>query len=369
MGFDSMPVGSIVSKPYKTHLEPDCNFTWDDQVGIKISAVPGIKVVSGVTVRDFNIGVGDGVVYTSPEAEARGLGYVFSTYSVSRWTQCHNNISSWLEPEYVWSSAVVSPLVTSGEIAWSATADACYGPNVWVPRNHIKMVTEMFFVKIADSNQHQVLPQSFNIPIMNVFVYRFNGALVASFSPRLLINSFASSVVVRSCATPTASESLIHLGQFNQQTIQGTPVGGTIANSGRDFSVTFSCPEDLYKVISFFVEPVYGKADGTYGDAGVMKIAQGVGMAAGVGVRLKYGGENVVYRTNPSYNAEFGSDYGKYQIFNSFWGAPYPSMPPDDPDFPLKQRVIQFNASLVRLNEPVVAGQIKAAARIHIIYN
>jgi len=82
MDFDSMPVGSLVSRLHRVYFETNCDFTWNGQVGIRMSAVPGIKVVDGVTVRNFNVGSmgGSDVVYTMPEAEARGLGYVFNLF-------------------------------------------------------------------------------------------------------------------------------------------------------------------------------------------------------------------------------------------------------------------------------------------------
>jgi len=224
-------------------------------------------------------------------------------------------------------------------------------------------------VKIGDSSQHQALPQYFHIPIMDVSVYRAGGMPITSFSAFLYANNFALRAVTRSCTTPTASESLIHFGMVDQQTVQGTSAGGTITNSSREFSVTFICPYRTYDSISFFVDPVYGRADGVYGDTGVMKIAQGVGLATGVGVRLEhklnnYSFMNVMYRTNPPYNTEFGANYGKYEIFRTYW---YEDQA--DINTPPQNRVVQFRASLVRLPESVTAGQIKSAALIHIRYN
>jgi len=132
----------------------------------------------------------------------------------------------------------------------------------------------------------------------------------------------------------------------------------------RNITMTFVCPNKRYNEISFLVEAVYG-VHANY--SGTMKIATGVGMATGVGVHLLLDGTNVIYR-NPFVYNEMGIDSnGKYPIYHI--GGYIPSNYYYDPSEPTLQKFVNLTASLIRLPEPLQAGQIKAAAIFHIRYN
>jgi len=138
-----------------------------------------------------------------------------------------------------------------------------------------------------------------------------------------------------------------------------------------DFNFTFECPHAGYNFVSFFVESVYGVNymlgfDGWYGN---LRLAQGSGMARGVGVRLRIKDnglwKNVVYRQDMPIHSPVGAEGGNYLLYRQ------DSSNNVDPltETAFHPHEINFRASLIRLSGSVVVGQIKAAAIIHILYN
>jgi len=352
MDFNSMPIGSVVSKGATIYYFFKCTYQ-SASINIALSPASGMKIVNGVTANYFNINWNEnnfleGNVYTTPEAEARGLGFVFGAYSITRELTCHVVSQGWRYPRHAWSVGEFHPLATGTlqSVLWCPTyTDSQIGDD-------IKVYISYSVVKINNPGGQVPLPGNFDLNFMNLNITK--GSEFSNISIIHNITAFESRVHVRTCATPMASESVIYFGQWFTQDVQNTAAGNAITT--RNFSLNFSCPSG-YQTISFFVEPMHGKADGDYGEQGVMKIAQGAGMATGVGVRLEWRRsswgaqfENVVYRTNPPYNAQYGDAHGKYYLGSG--GTTY-----------------TFRASLVRLPEPVAPGQIKAAALIHIRYN
>jgi len=103
---------------------------------------------------------------------------------------------------------------------------------------------------------------------------------------------------------------------------------------------------------------------------GNLRLAQGSGMARGVGVRLRIKDDglwkNVVYRQDmPMPNSPVGAEGGNYLLYRQ------DSSNNVDPltETAFHPHEINFRASLIRLDQTVVVGQIKAAAIIHILYN
>jgi len=77
MNFESMPIGSVVSQMFSQSKYTRCNAGSGDRIRADVLLVAGAKVVRGVVVKDyFSHDDHDGVVYTIPELEARGLGFV-----------------------------------------------------------------------------------------------------------------------------------------------------------------------------------------------------------------------------------------------------------------------------------------------------
>jgi len=89
-------------------------------------------------------------------------------------------------------------------------------------------------------------------------------------------------------------------------------------------------------------------------------------MAKGVAVNLEEYGFAVNQWRPVAYNSYplLGPGAGKYLLANFYSQEAIDPLPE-----PPRQQVVRFRASLIRLNEPVVAGQVKAAALIHIRYN
>jgi len=348
-----MPVGGVVLSKVSYTEFSSCDFKWTDAIGLALMPVPGVKIVDGVTVTNFNSSLTDDVgstVYTSPQAEMRGLGYVVHFEPVRMYDSCHFEGEGWVLINKYWPGGMVE----DGQIHWLGARTHCAGNDI-NSGGFFWYKFSLFLVKIGNRIQGAQLPANFTVPLKKYHFY-WNGVLQHNSEIRLeVINFDTDSAVSPSCTTPTASESTIYLGMFNQQAIQQLPAGTEVPLSARQFHFTFDCPVSTWQAISFFVEPMHGKADGAYGDMGVMNIAQGTGMAAGIGVRLQLntvetgGWRDVVYRTSPPYNTEYGVQYGKYRIGNTLQ--------------------VPFRASLIRLPEPVVAGQVKAAALIHVRYN
>jgi len=354
--FNSLPIGSIISK---SNLDFGVIYCGKFAGGImKINFLPNdIQVVSGgVIVRSFNaVGlsdlIGGGTVYTTPEAKMHGVGFVFRDYRIHRQLSCDNPREGWTFITHRWSIDEFHPLTASGELVSTL---GCYRYDDTERRNELRLNVDFFLVKIGEPDQG-TLPNDLNLTLTKFDVRDNYGQLEITYSLDIFITNFSSTLKIASCTTPMASESIIYLGTVNEQAVQAAVAGDAITTE-REFSLNLSCPENLYSEISFFVEPMYGKADGDYGNSGgVMKIAQGTGMATGVGVRLRLKSHgtgniwrNVVYRTDPPYNTEFREPYGKYRYIDGRF---------------------RFRASLVRLPEPVAVGQIKAAALIHIRYN
>jgi len=334
---------------------------------MKITPVPGIKAVSGITLNNFYIAHGN-LIYTTPDLEARGLGYIVLADTETRVASRINCLNGDFYPFNFHgggSNNSFPPALTEQTIAWLEIPNICSES----PQKLILSISGIIIlVKIGNSSQHAALPQNFTAPLFSYSVYNQNAPTmpVASLTVSWSITNFSTRVITRTCTTPTASESVIYLGTFGQQQIQQMAPGATTAQ--REFTLTFTCPPAGYQTISFFVEPMHGEIAG-YGD-GVMGIAQGNGMAKGVGVYLEEHGirqantwQPVIYRTDSSPNEVFSRKYWLYKNYAFFYHNIDPLTDPP------QQQVVQFRASLIRLNEPVVAGQVKAAALIHIRYN
>jgi len=175
------------------------------------------------------------------------------------------------------------------------------------------------------------------------------------------VTNFSSRVGVRTCATPSASESIIHFGTLYEQDLNTLPVG-PVAVTQREFSLTFTCPYAAYDNIWFYVEPMHGVTNAA---DGVMGIASGTGMAQGVGVQL------LLEDTVDSSNGYAALKYGPTSLnwLPTFTVSRADIVVPVDPlAVPSRQQVVKFKAALYRLNEPLVVGQVKASALIHIRY-
>jgi len=368
-----MPDGSIMGRIHAQRYRILCAVNPYDVVRVNAVPVPGAKIVSGAVLKNHyeqDSGfLSD--VYTTPELELRGLGYVvYRGYASSQSTgveatvRCDSTRSAFFFKETIFPAETTQPMIVK------TVPNRCPGfghtPSLPVPNGaqiEVLVTLSVFFVKIGDSSQHAVLPQAFSAPLFSVALYGASGIPEATHTAVLNITDFSSQVLTRTCTTPQASESTIYFGMLNQQDIQWMVPGTTTAQ--REFTVTFTCPYGMYSPVSFFVEPMYGESS-QY--PGTMNIAAGAGMAQGVGVKLeKFNGYSwgvVVYRTDPLSNTGFAEDSGKYVLQDFGSSLPINTIPE-----PPRQQVIQFRASLIRLNDPVVAGQIKAAALIHIRYN
>jgi len=369
--FASMPNGSIVGQAEAGEFNVTCQLVEDNytkQVNTLTHPPSGMKRVSGVTINSFHGLGGLSRVYTVPELEERGLGYFFDHIVFRQRVRCHY-YGERPPVETYWFSFFNE----SKPPSWDMTVQRSSLGYVFTCSNanssnyRIYYSSGIFLVKIGDASQHEALPQDFTTAPLFGASFRVDGVTKASWTISLSVTNFASRVAARTCTTPIASESVIDFGLLNYQQIQQmTPgQGGT----PREFQFTFTCPHGAYERISFFVEPKHGTVAQS-GYTGVMKIAQGAGMAQGVGVRLEeYGFRSsgswlpVIYRADPLSNAGDGVNAGKYPLVGSRITVDNPLTEPPKP------YVLQFRASLVRLPEPVVGGQIKAAALIHIRYN
>jgi len=398
--FDNMPVGSLVSifTSYETRYSMFFYWRCDGLNGHGIGHgwldTPGVTVVPGVSVNLDGLSWIDGQfqnshksiltssVFTTPELEARGLGYVLGS---------RLHISLYCSPQgnsgFITDSSPVPPNYSQGLLPgqWSVAPNSpCYdnkGVVVGYPAWVRELTLHIFyaFVKIGDASQHTTLPQSFTTPIARFYIANQSNPSqqIASASINFYASDFSSRVLQRTCTTPLASESVIYFGTIPISSVPHQP-GATIAE--RDFSVTFNCPTHSFFHIGFWVEPMYGmvagntNAAGYYNSApyslGTIKIASGTGMANGIGVQLSL--VNNFYDPSNVRVREFQTNYGRllygadrlYLISRSV-GDRDPLNTPQS-HYPVAR---QFKARLIRLDEPLVAGQIKAAILIHIRYN
>jgi len=348
---------------------------------------PDIKRVDATAnIFDHYHANNSGHIYTNPELESRGLGFILGNNAplmMSASFLCDNGNYPEAGRTYITRGNQDDLLLPMG-IVWSTTtaAPACTAAGFSQhPHNNLNLFyrANFYFVKIGNSSQHATLPQNFTITLASFYLYLQSEPSIPAFTAAATwsISGFAAKVVTRTCTTPTASESLIDFGYPNQGTIQSMWAWTKFLE--REFSFTFVCPRKAYDSISFLVEPRYG-IEPAY--PGTMSIAQGGGMAKGVGVHLfvdvsdssSPAWVNVVYRTNPLSNDGNGAiTHGKYRLFAS--RIKYSGLPKDEYYYlingeePTIQRTVRFKASLIRLPGPVQPGQIKAAALIHIRYN
>jgi len=389
--FDAVPNGSIVAKTYGNTKTFECSVGPNDVVGFKINVIPGIKQVNQVHNMFYHHRTGQGGIspefinaYTVPELESRGLGF-FISYRSLRYSIGLLCGSMEGGPTLTHEYSLMELPLTEQSVVWTeGAAKAFCGNNYFTGNLRVYIQNQIYIVKIGNPSQHTTLPQNFTVTLFSISLYTQSAPTIpaATFGNTWYISNFAANVRVRTCATPTASESFIDLGHYQQGNIQSKAAGTVLAQ--REFTFTFVCPRKRYDSISFLVEPMYG-IEPAY--PGTMNIASGTGMAQGVGVQLfvrappdSYQWPHavfipVIYRTDPLSNAgsHLPSISGKYPLFqsinseNTILGDQTYSLTDDDP--PTIQRVVNFRANLIRLPGPLQPGQIKAAALIHIRYN
>jgi len=363
MEFDTMPVGSIVSERFSFKLNINCNVGVGSTVGFRMDAVPGLKIVTGVALHNYMSNFYESTIYSTPELEARGLGFVNSIagINVSASVFCFSGSGS---NSYISGfPRREQPALVNQSAEWlEVPALNCYGDTVY--RFYLGLKMEANIVKIGNSSESTMLPQNFTTSLFGYSLLN-QGNLIPVSSIEMLwnIGDFSSRVLTRTCTTPTASQSIIYLGNFSTAEI-GAMTRGT-EKPPHEFNFTFDCPRAGYQAVSFFVEMVYPPSYG--GFSGVMGIANGDGMAKGVGIRLQIKQfnqwRNVIFIKKE--NELLNYDYGRYVLYRL---APNNYIDPLI-ETALHPHVISFRASLIRLNESVSAGQIKAAALIHIRYN
>jgi len=367
-GFDSALNGSIVSDEIKFSVISSCVVASGTQVGANLLPSYGLKVVDGVTATSFNFSseFSSLDVYTVPSLESRGLGFVVKYGSWVGFYKACGNI-------YYYRILYVNRLsvkdMINGQKGMGGIGSQCNSASA----HGIYSDFSIYLVKIGNSNQHAALPQNFTVPLIGVSFFDWGspstavGTVVFSVS----VTDFSSRVVTRTCTTPTASESIINFGYIGYQVVQDAYLGEPIIH--KEFNLTFVCPMGSYndgRGISFFVEPMYGVFDEFNSGGAVMgrtmKIAQGSGMAQGVGIKLgvkfRYSSSwsDLMFRLEAFSNAGINGKYDVYYFSEYSYS---------NKNLPTYDVVVPFRASLVRINEPVVSGQIKAVALIHIRYN
>jgi len=275
MYLDSTPVGRVVSQTYRSGASYICTrggaSGWEEvrDLGVNITTPAGMKLVAGVTADSFHSDFG-GAVYTVPQLELLGLGVVFYEYHIVRKRTCSHPDTPSVDFEHVFSD---NPL-TAGKHLVGDICPSGYELTAWWG-DRIGGYVEFALVKIGVPDTGTGVNKSFLFSLMSFQMIDYWSAVGGAINIGGIFN-FDSRATT--CATPTASESIINFGMLTQQQVQATAVGDVIAT--RDFVMNFSCSKtSSHKAVSFFVDPVYGKADGVYGNSGVMNIAPGVGMA------------------------------------------------------------------------------------------
>jgi len=388
--FDLMPVGSLVSEQMVWRKEVICSaeppLEW---LGIRFITAAGMKVVNGVSVvktgyrgvqyTGQNLIFQQTKVYTTPELEPHGIGFalidpaaVTGGISFAGYLRVKCQVGG-VQYSLGVTGLIPNPITAPQPILWHrpenyfhhgyCNSNPSYGPMVAADVGYA-----VFFQFIKIGNPSGPLPAAVTAPLFTFQLYERNGNsqnLIRTTNFSWSISNFPSRVLTRTCTTPTASQSLIYLGTFTPGEITAMYTGQE--KQAHDFNFTFECPHAGYNFVSFFVESVYGV--NYMGGIGNLRLAQGSGMARGVGIRLriKDGGlwKNVVYRPVSMPNSEIGAEGGNYLLYRQ---DPANNVDPLT-ETALHPHEINFRASLIRLNEPVVAGQIKAAAIIHIRYN
>jgi len=196
------------------------------------------------------------------ELESLGLGIVFYTYRISRHQRCSSKGDApSMIVEHVFA---VNPLTTGKYIVYNICPSG-YELVAWWG-DEIKIEFDFALVKIGVPDTGPGVSKSFLFSL--VYFQMVNHWSVGGYV-NIVGNFNFDSRTATTCATPTASESIIHFGRLTQQQVQATAAGGVIAT--RNFSMNFSCPlkSNSYQhlAVSFFVDPVYGKADGVYGNS------------------------------------------------------------------------------------------------------
>jgi len=387
--FDSLPNGTIVSKLQSIFYRQKCyNYNPQSRIGPRINIIPGYEIVNQETNIFNHPWYGnnkDGAsqIHTEPALKLRGLGIIIYAFQATTRSVCTPNgtVGSGGNTTLTGKSL---PLQEQ-PVLWSTheIASPCHnGGNV--DYILIDTLVRFNFVKIGNSSQHTTAPQNFTVTILSISFYSDDAPSVpaSTIVSQIQVTNFAANVQVRTCTTPTASQSLIDFGHYNQGSLQSMAPGTVF--SQQNFTFTFVCPRKQYDTISFLVEPVYG-IESAY--PGTMRIAQGIGMASGVGVQLflKHlrGGWSwddplnfhpVIYISDPLSNSDLASHtgypFGKYKLF---WSQPNGtgqySYEIIDGEPSTIQQTVSFKANLIRLPGPLQPGRIKAAALIHIRYN
>jgi len=286
-------------------------------------------------------------MFTTPELEQRGLGYR------SWWHNAHQDTDFTTVYAYSPAQSLTSVQGTTPPQHWHQPHADDNGQMV------LSVHARVEFYKIGSGTQHATLPQNFSTYLNHFYAVDKNaqGAPFGTHQFNWQVTNFASRVAVRTCETPSASESLIHFGTVYEQDLNAP---GLVVATQRDFTLTFTCPYAAYNNIWFYVEPTHGVANAA---DGVMGIASGSGMAQGVGVQLLL--EDTVDSSNGYAALKYGANNrNRLPVFTV--GDDWRFV--DALTTPPRQQVVKFKAALYRLNEPLVAGQIKASALIHIRY-
>jgi len=390
--FDNMPVGSLVSHVARqghnfVYAAWDCTVAHQmNGIGYGYLQTPGVTVVPGVSVLLDDVSSYDypsrqygsilsSDVFTTPELQARGLGYILGAY-LNIWSCDLNGTSNHDDHQ---TAAPAPPYYPSSSLPdlWR-DKPACLNE----PARYLYLHIIFGLVKIGDASQHGTLPQNFTTPIATFYIAnQSNPSLaIASASFSIYATNFSSRVQQRTCTTPSASESTIYFSTIYENEVSNKPPGTQLAV--RDFTITFNCPFSSYYNIGFWVEPVYGliasnnNAAGNHGtlpySLGTMKIASGAGMAEGVGIQLSVISPNGSVRdppnviVSPSEQNHMRILYGENHFYNIFPILTHGWTDADAPTWGIQRK---FRAKLIRLDGPLTAGQIKAAAIIHIRYN
>jgi len=334
----TLPIGARVGAMREVNLRYNCTgmtAAGNEKFGT------GMRAVSGVSYHAAT------QTYTTPQLEARGLGYRF-------W---------WHEPNghgYGKHNLDAHP---------NSNPTIDYPPVNWYPRPgtsspHLDISTRVIFFKI-NNNFQNTNGANINVNI-SADLFRFYIAeQSAPTTPRGQVQTYTLNLTQfssrRRVCTPLANQTI------NFAPISGDemPASGVVAARTASFTLNFNCPYMAYYTVGFTLDGIYGVLDT---DNGVFGIKQGPGYASGVGVQFQAKGVATSWRGDQNWQPntwrvlKHGQEYSIPHFEYSLSGINL------NPTTATRNKNVDFKVSYYRVPGQLTGGTVESRVVVRLVY-
>jgi len=333
--FSTLPIGEPVSLVRWFGGLMNCAITnTTPQYGVGMAAVPGATNVPGQPG-----------MFTTPQLQARGLGYRVGWYAYTDQSTIPESITT----PYRELTTVTQ---TTAPIHWLTPSQAVRN----VGRVNARADASIQFFKIGNIQDTGGVRISANISTELIRFYLADSATpnTTTWNVPFVWTSSTFVTKVRAC-TPALlgpNPNFVNLGTVAPV---GTPAPGTVLVE-QPFTLTFNCPHLAFERIGFRFDPTHGTESAT-----IMKLKPGDGMAKGAGIRLQMD----LSGTDTWSVINYGQNYTISDFNVPGWWEWTPS---DDALSATKSRIIQFKAELVRVTGEFAPGKVESSLVIVMRY-